>query len=84
LLTATEGYLDDATLDDVPAFESELLARFEAQHTGFYHQINRSGELSTEAREALTEMMAHYRTAWLEGRALSADGTSGAEGRRRQ
>ncbi len=79
LLAATEGYLDDVVLKDAPAFESGLLARFEAQHPGSYHQINRSGKLPTEMREALTETMDNYRTAWLERLALSP-----AEGRRGQ
>jgi len=57
LLAATEGYLDGIALKDVPAFESGLLARFEAQHPESYYQINRSGELPTEMREALAETM---------------------------
>jgi F-type H+-transporting ATPase subunit alpha len=57
LLAATEGYLDDVALKDVPAFESGLLARFEAEHPESYYQINRSGELPTEMREALAETM---------------------------
>jgi len=79
LLAATEGVLDDVALEDVPAFESGLPDRFEAEHAGFYLQINRSGELSTEMREALAETMTNYRTAWLEGLALSS-----VEGRRGQ
>jgi len=79
LLAATEGYLDDVALKDTPAFESGLLAHLEAQHPGLYHQINRSGELPTEMREALAETMDKYRTAWLERLASSP-----AEGRRGQ
>jgi len=66
LLAATEGYLDDVALADVPAFENRLLAHIEAEHPGLLHQINRSGELPTEKREALAEALAHYRAA--EGR----------------
>lgn len=60
LLAATEGYLDDVALADVPAFESGLLARFETEHPGLYHQINRSGELPTEKLEVLVEMLDNY------------------------
>ncbi len=57
LLAATEGILDGIALEDVPAFEGGLLARFEAEHPESYYQINRSGELPTEMREALAEAM---------------------------
>jgi len=67
LLAATEGVLDDVALEDVPAFESGLLARFEAEHAGLCHQINSTGELSEETRETLTTIIADYRTAWLQG-----------------
>jgi len=77
LLAATEGYLDDVALADVPAFESRLLDHFETERPGLLHQINRSGELPAEKRETLAETMDNYCTA--EGLALSA-----AEGRRDQ
>jgi F-type H+-transporting ATPase subunit alpha len=63
LLAATEGYLDDVALQDVPAFESGLLAHIEAEHPGLLHQINRSGELPTGMREALVEAIDSYCTA---------------------
>ena len=62
LLAATEGYLDDIALQDVPAFENRLLAHIEAEHPGLLHQINRSGELPTEKREALAEAIGNYCT----------------------
>jgi len=67
LLAAVEGVLDDVLPEDVPAFESGLLARFETEHPGLYHQINRSGELTEEARQALMTMFAEYRATWLGG-----------------
>jgi len=67
LLAAVEGVLDDVPPEDVPAFESGLLARFETEHPGLYHQINRSGELTEEARQALMTMFAEYRATWLGG-----------------
>jgi len=57
LLAATEGYLDEVALEDVPASESEILTRFEAEHPGSHYQINRSGELPPEMREMLAETM---------------------------
>jgi F-type H+-transporting ATPase subunit alpha len=67
LLAATEGYLDDIALADVPAFESGLLARFEARHAGLCHHINHIGELSRGTRETLTTTIAEHRTAWHKG-----------------
>jgi len=67
LLAATEGYLDDVALEDVPAFESGLLAGFQARHAGLCHHINSTGELSRETREMLMSMIADYRTAWHKG-----------------
>ena len=67
LLAATEGYLDEVALEDVPTFESGLLARFEAEHAELGHQINRTGELSEETRETLTAMITDHCTAWLKG-----------------
>jgi F0F1-type ATP synthase alpha subunit len=57
LLMTTEGYLDDIPIENVSAFEAELLARFKAEHPGLYEQVNRSGEISAEMRERLVETM---------------------------
>ena len=70
LLTATGGYLDGVALGDVPAFESGLLAHLEGVHPGILPQLNRSGELTEEMREALVETIANYHAAWLERHAL--------------
>jgi F-type H+-transporting ATPase subunit alpha len=80
LLAATEGYLDDLALDDVPAFEGGLLARLEAAHPEIDQQINRTGELTAEARDVLTTTIARYHAAWLDGRDLNLAGGSRTEG----
>jgi F-type H+-transporting ATPase subunit alpha len=67
LLAATEAYLDNVTLEDVPAFESGLLAHIGAAHAGLCHQIDCTGELSDETRETLTAAIADYCTAWHRG-----------------
>lgn len=82
LLAATEGYLDDVLPENVPAFESGLLAHFKTAHPEIALQINRTGELSAETRGVLIEMIANYHTAWLEGRAPSGTEGSGPEGNR--
>ena len=66
LLAATEGYLDDVLLQDVPAFERELLARFEAEHPELAGQLNRGAELTGEMRELLKGTMESHRATWLE------------------
>jgi F-type H+-transporting ATPase subunit alpha len=69
LLAATEGHLDDVALEDVPAFERGLQARLGAAHPEISQHVNRSGELTAETRQVLTETIADYHTAWLEGHA---------------
>ena len=68
LLAAIEGFLDDAPLEDVPAFERGLLSRFQAEHPGLYHHIDRSGELDEEAQEILLAMLAEYHATWSGGK----------------
>jgi F-type H+-transporting ATPase subunit alpha len=68
LLAATEGYLDDTALEDVPELLSSLLAHVGAAHPEIDQQINRTGELTAETREVLTKTIATYRTARHEGR----------------
>jgi len=68
LLAATEGFLDDVVIGDIPAFERGLLDRVESEHLELLQQINRSHELTEETRETLIEAMAAYRSTWLEGR----------------
>jgi len=61
LLAATEGFLDDVAVQDVPDFERGLLAHLETTHPEIRQEIDRSGELTTETREVLIEAIASYR-----------------------
>ena len=69
LLAATEGYLDDVAVEDVPDFERGLLAYLEATRPEISQQIGRSGELTVETRELLIAAIADYGASRLEGRA---------------
>jgi len=70
LLAATEGYLDAIALEDVPAFESELLLYFESRYTDLCRRVDRTGELDDKTRQVLVDMLvdiiAEYREAWAE------------------
>ncbi|MCR4405799.1 MAG: F0F1 ATP synthase subunit alpha [Anaerolineae bacterium] len=68
LLAAIEGFLDDIPPEDVPAFERGLLSRFQAEHPGLYHHIDRSGELDEKTREILLAMLAEYHATWSGGK----------------
>ncbi len=57
LLAVTEGFLDQVMLEDIPAFEENLLSRARRSEPERLQQINRTGELSPETREALMEMI---------------------------
>jgi F-type H+-transporting ATPase subunit alpha len=64
LVAASEGYMDDVSPEDIPAFERQIVERFRSDHTGSYHEINRTGELTDELRETLTSALTRYRAAW--------------------
>ncbi len=66
LLAATEGYLDDIPLQDVPAFERGLLTRFETEHPELIRQLQQGDELTEEIQEVLRKTIADQLTAWLE------------------
>ena len=57
LLAVTEGVLDQVAVEDIPTFEKELLSRAKRREPECLHQLNRTGELSPEIREALMEMI---------------------------
>ncbi len=64
LTAASEGYMDDVTPEDVPAFERQLVERFRSEHPGSYQEINRTGELSDDLRETMTSALTRYRADW--------------------
>ena len=68
LLAATEGFLDEIPLDQLRAFERGLLQRMEKHQPTFVAQINRTGELTEEMREAFMQVLAEYMSdAWENG-----------------
>ncbi len=68
LLAATEGILDRVSVDDVPAFERGLLDLVEKREPELLQQINRTGELVPDTREALMTTIFNYATQWSERR----------------
>jgi len=68
LLAATEGVLDQIPVSDVPAFESQLLELARKREPELLQQINRTGKLSSDAREALMAVIFHHATEWSERR----------------
>jgi F-type H+-transporting ATPase subunit alpha len=67
LLAVTEGYLDRVDPADVPAFERGLRQRVQKRQPERLQQVNRTGELPEEAREALLKSIEAYSTDWSEG-----------------
>jgi len=68
LLAATEGVLDQIPVDDVPSFENGLLELVRKREPERLQQINRTGELSSDTREALMTVILNYATEWSERR----------------
>ena len=58
LLAVTKGYADELATEDVADFETQLVARFESEHPDLFLEINRTGRLSVNTRQALMETLA--------------------------
>jgi len=69
LLAATEGVLDRIPVGDVPSFEQELLGLVRKREPELLQELDRTGELSSNTREALMTVIHHYATEWSERRA---------------
>lgn len=76
LLAAVEGYLDAIPVEQIPAFERDLLHHFEANHPGLILEIDRTGELTEEMTNLLREALDDYQAAWLNSTRGSALGRS--------
>jgi len=63
LLAGVEGVLDAVALPDIPAVERELWSCVQEKAPDAWDEINRSGELSTDVRDALRTVLNGFRTA---------------------
>ena len=70
LFAATGGYLDEVEPGEVPAFEDYILNQLQEEHPETLEEIDQTGQLSEEARQALTEALTEYRAAWAQRSAL--------------
>ncbi len=68
LLTATEGILDQIPVNEVAALETGLLELVGRREPELLQQVNRTGELPSDTREALMAVIVNYATEWSEGR----------------
>ena len=64
LLAATEGYLDDVPTERVVAFERQLVERVEETHREILQEIERTGELSDDARTELKGVIQEFHNTW--------------------
>jgi len=76
LLATVEGYLDAIPLEQVSAFERDLLRHVETEHPGLILEIDRTGELTGEMADLLRETLGNYRDAWLNSARGSTPGRS--------
>jgi len=60
LLAATQGFLDNVRVSDVPALEDELLDYVETEEPDLFYELNHSGDLSDEMRDILHSRFAEY------------------------
>ena len=68
LLAATEGVLDELPVDEVPAFEQELLDLIRRREPELLQQIDRTGSLTPDRREAVMSVIYDYVAEWAERR----------------
>lgn len=66
LLAATGGYLDEVPTEEIRDFEASLLARMKAEHPIMTAQLNRTGELTDEIREAFLGTLHAHLAEWPE------------------
>lgn len=64
LLAATAGYLDDVPVEEILDFERSLLERMKVEHPIMTAQLNRTGELTDEIREAFLGTLKAHLAAW--------------------
>ncbi len=60
LYAVTHGYLKDVAVEDIPAYESGLYARMDAQHREVLETIAGTGDLNRETEAALRGALENY------------------------
>jgi len=73
LLAAIEGLLDDIQIRDIPVFERDLVSHLEEEHPGLAQQIDRTGELTDEMHNVLTDTMRQFHKDWAAARNSQTD-----------
>jgi F-type H+-transporting ATPase subunit alpha len=81
LLAATEGYLDDIAIDEVPAFERDLQDHLESDCPELVGHLERTGELTEEIREQLLHTIEAQHRASVGDPELRHGGTQRSSGR---
>ena len=69
LFAVKKDFLDQIALDDIRDFERSLIEEVESEAPEFMDQIERSGELTEENQERLSEIIQNYLLKWREGKA---------------
>ncbi|MBN1955588.1 MAG: F0F1 ATP synthase subunit alpha [Anaerolineae bacterium] len=64
LLSATQGFLDDVDVADVPRYEQELYTFLERNHLAFCYQLDRTCEMSDELHTSLLAAIADFHQQW--------------------
>jgi len=65
LTMAADGYLDDVSPDEIPAFERAFLAHFAAAHPTLYARAGRAPQFLEEIRAVLPQTTEDFRAIWL-------------------
>jgi F-type H+-transporting ATPase subunit alpha len=72
---ASNGFADDVPVEDVRAFEAELLKFVENSHPGLLQAIREKKNLTDEIRADLTQVLKDFKENWNERRAATTTAT---------
>ena len=69
---ASNGFTDDIPVDDVRAFEAELLKFIENSHPGVLHSIREKKSLTDEIKNDLQDVLKDFKEMWKERSGVSS------------
>ena len=64
IFAGTRGLLDDIPVNQVLAFEADLIKHFETEHPEVLSEADKTGDLSSDLSDKLTKIVKDFKTHW--------------------